>query len=131
MNSVVRKELWLVSFGDLVTLMVCFFVALMAGQHGKALAQGGGEHVVELTMNDFNTSGTELSSNGVNQLNQLKVLSQSKLTIHGCDGPFNSTQLARTLAVARQFPVTPVQGSVLFGRGECAQGSVLRVLISR
>ncbi len=131
MHSIVRKDLWLTSFGDLVTLLVCLFVMLIAMQHGRGLAQGGGEHSVELGVEQFSVDGTELSPSGVKKLEVLRISSSSTLAIQGCDGLFDVTQLSRTLAVARQFSVIPTRGSIALGGGNCAVGSVVKVTIGR
>lgn len=131
MESTVRKDLWLTSFGDLVTLLVCLFVMLTAMQHGRGLAQGGGEHAIELGVGEFSEDGTELKQNGVNTLKQLRISSSSTLAIQGCDGLFDVTQLSRTLAVARQISVIPTRGSIALGGSDCASGSVVRVTVGR
>jgi|GEM_PF-4194991 len=127
MSKVVRRELWLISCGDLVTVLVCLFVALLSAKHGKALAEGGGEHFVELALSDFDTTSSKLLNLGAKRLDDLKIMANTELTIKSCEGSFEALQLARTLAVTRQISATSQTGSITFSSNECSAGNILKI----
>lgn len=136
MSTEGRKDNWLLSFSDLVTLLVCLFVMLISVSSGKGLAEGGGGHEVQLQASDFSENGMELSVAGVNTLHALAKTAGNGFLLQGCQSEFEGQWLGRAVTVMRHFSDGQTgtdnrYGSALLAGGECAAGSVMRVRTDR
>lgn len=130
------NEIWILSFGDLVTLLVCMFTALVAGyshsRAGTGLAQAKAQEWLRITAQDIQPESAKLSDTMDSALKTLLNSGAGPVLLKRCDGAgryATNVGIALVLTVARQIsdssnasPIVALHGS------SCHSDSVLEVV---